>query len=148
VLDGLEVRCDLLQDRNQRVVHEDDLILTVVDDVGQLLREQPDVERVQHRAQAGHAHVDLEVLLRVPHEGGYAIAIVDAELAQRLAESVDAIAQLRVGLAGAALLAQGQHDLVAVHLAHATQDVRDRQLKVLLHQAFEHRIASLARASD
>ena len=39
----------------QRRVDEDHAIVGVIDDVGQLIRGQAQVERVQHRAEAGHA---------------------------------------------------------------------------------------------
>ena len=110
VLDRLEARRDLLEHRHQRVVDEDDLVLGVVDDVAELLLEQADVERVQHRARAGHAHVDLEVLLRVPHEGRDPIAVLDAQLLQRLAEPVDAVADRGVRQPRRATVGQ-RHDL-------------------------------------
>ena len=55
---------------SQRPVDEDHLVLGVVDDVGELLGEQPDVERVQHPAAARRGEVELEVAGGVPAEGG------------------------------------------------------------------------------
>ena len=92
----MEARRELLQQRHQRVVDEDDLVLGVVDDVGQLLLEQADVERVQHRAGAGHREVQLEVALVVPGERADAVARLHAEPAERAREAVDAIGQLGV----------------------------------------------------
>ena len=70
--------------RQQGVVDDDDLVLGVVGDVDQLLGEQPDVERVQHRAHRRDREVGLEVLGVVPHEGRDPLVAVDAEVAQAL----------------------------------------------------------------
>ena len=51
-------------------VDDDDLVLGVIDDEGQLFGEEPDVEGVQDRAHAGNGDVRLHVRLVVPHEGG------------------------------------------------------------------------------
>ena len=36
------------EQRNDRAINKDHLVIGVVHDIGQLLREQPDVQRVQH----------------------------------------------------------------------------------------------------
>ena len=52
---------DLLVERQERAVDEDHLVLGVVDDVGQLIGEQPDVEGVQDPPGARRGEVQLEV---------------------------------------------------------------------------------------
>ena len=64
---------------HERVVDEDDPVLGVVDDVDELLREEPDVHRVEHRAHAGHREVELEVPAGVPGEGGDPVARAHAQ---------------------------------------------------------------------
>ena len=49
-------------------VEEDHPVLGVADDVAQVVLEQADVQRVQHRAHARHREVQLEVAQRVPPE--------------------------------------------------------------------------------
>ena len=56
------------QQRDQRRVDDDHPVLGVVGDVDELLGEEPDVERVQHRAHARHREVGHQVLGVVPHE--------------------------------------------------------------------------------
>jgi hypothetical protein len=68
VAHGREGRQERPQQLDQRAVDEDDLVLGVVDDVGELLGEQADVERVQHPAAAGRGEVELEVAGGVPGE--------------------------------------------------------------------------------
>jgi hypothetical protein len=105
VLDRLERRRHLLEQRHQHVVDEHDAVLRVVGDVGELVGEQADVQRVQHRAVARRRHVDLEVALRVPRERGHAVARLDPERAQRVRDAVDPLPHLRVARALDALLA-------------------------------------------
>ena len=68
----------MVDDRRERgqqaAVHDDDLVLGVVDDVHELVGGQPDVERVHDRAHAGDRVVGLEVFLVVPAERGHRIA--------------------------------------------------------------------------
>ena len=62
----------------------------------------------------------------------------DAELLERLAQAVDALGDLAVGRTRDAVVAQG-HDLaVGAQAPHAVEHVLQRQLVVVLHQAFEH----------
>ena len=68
VLDRLHRVDQRPQQRQHGAVDEDDLVLGVVGDVGQLLGEQPHVERVQHPAGAGRGEVQLQVALAVPAE--------------------------------------------------------------------------------
>ena len=74
-LDRLQLVDHACEHRHERVVDDHDLVLGVVDDVRELLGEQPDVQRVQHRAEARDREVRLEVLLRVPAERADAVAV-------------------------------------------------------------------------
>ena len=65
-----QVRQHAGQQRDQRRVDDDHAVLGVVDDVDELLGEQPQVQRVQHRAHARHGEVGHQVLGVVPHERG------------------------------------------------------------------------------
>ena len=75
------------QQAEQRAVDEDHLVLGVVDDVGDLLGEQADVERVQHPAGAGRREVQLEVAGGVPGEGGHPAVGRDAEVVEHAAQA-------------------------------------------------------------
>ena len=69
----------------------------MVDDVGELLVEQADVERVQHRPDARDREVELEVALVVPGERPDPVALLDAEPAERAREPVDPLGDLGEG---------------------------------------------------
>ena len=90
------------QERQQRGVDDDDVVLGVVGDVDQLLGGEPDVEGVQHGAHGGHREVGLEVLGVVPHEGRHPLVAVDAEVvAQRVGELGGAGGRARRSCGGA-----------------------------------------------
>ena len=64
----------LLEQRQQALVDDQDAILGVVDDVGELVGVQAQVQRVQHRADRRDRQVRLEVLMPRPGERRHAIA--------------------------------------------------------------------------
>ena len=66
----------------QRSVDEYDPVGGVGDRAGDLLREEPDIDGVQHRAHARDGEVQLEVAVRVPAEARDAVARPDAEPVQ------------------------------------------------------------------
>ena len=74
---------------HERVVEEQGDVLGVIDDVAQLLEREARVDGVEHRAKAGHREVDLEVPLRVPGDGGDAVAPLDAHGLQGVGELAD-----------------------------------------------------------
>ena len=84
------------EQRQQRPVGEDDLVLGVVGDVGQLLGEQPDVQRVQHPPGARRGEVQLHVPGGVPRERADPAVGADAEGVQHAAEPPGAVRPLRV----------------------------------------------------
>jgi len=79
VLDRGELIEHIRQQRDERLVDKDHLVLGMVDHVDQLLGEQANIERVQHGSHAGHGEVGLHVSLVVPHECADAITRPDAQ---------------------------------------------------------------------
>ena len=88
------------QHPEQRPLDEDHLVVGVVDDVDELLGEEPDVERVQHPAGAGHGEVQLEVHRGVPAEGADPGVVGDPELLQRGRGAAYPLRPVRVGTGG------------------------------------------------
>ncbi len=83
-------RAHLFPQRQQALVDEDGAVLRVVDDVGELVGVEAQVERVQHAAHQRDAEVGLEVRTVVPAERGDAVAGLDAEIEQRAGEAARA----------------------------------------------------------
>ena len=137
VPDGLELLHQRPEQRQQRAVDEDDLVLGVVGDVDQLLGEQPDVERVQDATGARRGQVQLEVAGRVPAErrhpavGAHAQGVEDG---RQPAYPLGPVRDRRRRLAGRA---RGDDRLVPEVLLGPVEDVRQREGAVL-HES-EHR---------
>ena len=109
----------------QRTVDEDHLVVGMVDDVGELLGEQPDVERVQDAPGARGGEVELEVAGGVPGEGGNTAVGGDAETVEYTTEFAGARRPLAVG--GPVETVAGRRDdfLVRVVLLGSLEDVRE-----------------------
>ena len=131
VPDGGERRHQRGQQADQGPVDEDDLVLGVVDDVGDLLGEQADVERVQHPGRARGGEVQLEVAGRVPGEGGHPTVGRDAEGVEHAAQLAGPASPLAVALAlepGG----RGRHHLLAgEQLLGPVEQVGDGQGAIL-----------------
>ena len=130
-LDGLQFVLDACQQRNEGGVDDDAAVLGVVDDIGQLLGRQPDVQRVQDRSHAGDGEVGLEVALVVPAEGADAVTRLDAEPGQGGGQPLGPGGHLdETGLAAAALLHRDD-GAVAVYPLPVEQQVSDQERGVL-----------------
>ena len=97
-LDGAELGGDRLQQRHEIRVHQQDAVLGVIDDVGQVRRRQTQVQGVQHRPDAGHREIRFQVAVMVPGERGDPIALPHAEGVERTGELPGALSVLAVGV--------------------------------------------------
>jgi len=89
---------------------------------------EPDVQRVQYRAQHGHAVVGLEHLGRVGAHDGDAVAFFYAALGERRGEPAGALVELAVGVAPFAV---DDRDLVGIDGGGAAQEGDRRQRLVV-----------------
>jgi hypothetical protein len=95
MLDRLEQRRELLHQRCEVQVEEDDLVLGVVGDVADLVGKKARVDGVNDGARTGSRVVDLEVPEAVPGERADAVVHPHAQRLQRLGE----LARARVRVA-------------------------------------------------
>ena len=112
-LERSDVARELVEEREQGAIDEDEAIFGVLRDVADLGRVEPEVQRVQHRARARDAEVELEVPVVVPRERGDAIAGARAEPRERARELRAAPVQLGVGAAVNRPIRRPAHDLGA-----------------------------------
>ena len=134
-----QLRRELLQQRDEGVVDEDHPVLGVVDDVDQLLLEQADVERVQHRTHARHREVQLQMALAVPRERAHSLALRHSQAGERARQAIDALGHLRVlGAQHRAVVLEREDLRARVVGGQAAADVVERQREVVLHQALQH----------
>ena len=117
-----------------RVVEEDDLVLGVVGDVGELFGEEPKVQRVRHPSAAGWGEVELEVACGVPGERGDPPVFGDAEVVERTTEPSGALAPLTVG-EPLPPCRRGGHDLLSGMDLRGTVEQVDQRQRGVHHQA-------------
>ena len=134
VADSLERRQQRRQQTEQRTIDEDHLVVGVIDDVGELFGEQPDVQRVQHTSGARRGEVELEVAGRVPPERGHSPVGTDAEIVEHSAESAGALGPGAVVRAFQAAAGHGGDALVREVLLGASEQMWDGEWNVL-HEA-------------
>ncbi len=79
VMHAFELRRQRGNQRREADIEEEKLVLGVVDDVRDLLLEQPRVHRVQHRTHAGHAKEQLQVTVAVSGHRAHASAFADSK---------------------------------------------------------------------
>ena len=103
-------RCDLFPQRQQHLVDEHGAVVRVVDDVGELVGVEAEVERVEHAAHQRDAEVGFEVRTVVPAERRDAVAGLDAESMQRAGEAPRADREVGVGVAMDRLVGSARHD--------------------------------------
>ena len=62
-----------VKERQQRAIDKDDFVLGVVDDIGQLIGSQTDVQRMADRTSPGNTIIHLQMLIVVPGKGANAV---------------------------------------------------------------------------
>ena len=129
--------------RRQRGVEEDQAVVRVLDDVAEVLLEQPDVERVEHGARARHREVELQVAERVPGEARDPIAGPHSQPGERAGQAPGPLDDPSVGRALDALLGPRDHLAVPEHRLRSLRDLLDEQ-RAIHHQPV-HRIILLGR---
>ena len=146
VLHRLELVDQRPQQLQQRAVGEDDLVLRVVGDVGELLGEQADVERVEHAAGAGRGEVELQVARGVPRERADAAVLRHPERVEDARQPPRPLRPLAVRGALDAAAPRGRDRLVGVQPLRALEGI-DECERVRLHEPL-HGSSSVRAASS
>ena len=116
---------ELLEQRQQHVVDDQEAVLRVVGDEGDVVRREPQVERVQHAACDDRAEVGLVVGVVVPHQRGDPVAALQPRLGQRLGQQARPPVEIGVGVAVQRLVRHARDDLLrAEQLARPLQKMR------------------------
>jgi hypothetical protein len=137
------------QQGDQHGIDDDDLVLGVVDHIGQLFGEEAQVQRVQYRAHGGDAQVGLEVGLVVPQERTHPVTVAHPDPLQGPGQSLGAVGDLgEGGLDGlAGRTGDGDHPALAIDLLAVAENATHQQ-RCILHgtqhdcpSPFPHRFA-------
>jgi len=144
VLDGRPRGGHLLGERHKRQVEEQHLVLGVVDNVGELVGEEPRVDGVAHGADAGDRVIGLEVAMVVPGDRRHPVAEPDTETHQRLRELLGARLGIGIGKAMERAFRRARDDLGIGVIARRVADQRLDQQRPIHHQP-THREPPFAR---
>jgi hypothetical protein len=129
---------ELLGERPERLVHEEHAVAAVCRDVRVVVGVETEIQRVGDEPADGRAHVRLQVLRMVPHEGPDAVTVLETEPAERHDELLRAQDEVGVRVGVPALVRQAARDLVlAVQLVGTPQDRGYVEL-VVHHQPLHH----------
>ena len=121
----------------EHVVDEHHPIAGVIDDVGDLLVEEPHVDRVEHGTHERHRPVELEVASRVVGEGGDPVAGTHAEVVgEHAAQPQHPLRELAIGATPLGI----DHLGIGVHRAHALEDRSQRERRRLHESGQGHRL--------
>jgi hypothetical protein len=122
---------DRLDDRQEGRVESEVRVAGVVDDPRDLLRMQPRIDRVDHRAHAADAVVQLHVPVTVPGERGDAVADADARARQRVGKSAGSVLAVGIRVAMDVALYPARDDLgVPMVSGRMLQNARHEQRHV------------------
>ena len=99
VPDGLQLVLYQLHEEEQVLVHENDLVLGVVQDVDEMVRGQPEIHRVKRGPHAGDTEVKLQMAVAVQGDAGHAVALADAQRGQGVGELAGSLEVIGVGVA-------------------------------------------------
>src|SRR5262249_36838565 len=97
--DARKLICQALQQRHQVAVDKDNLILRVIDNIGQLLCKQADIQRVQNRAHTRNSKIQFQMTISVPAKGRDAISPPGSRCLKRVRQLLDALAPISIGIA-------------------------------------------------
>ena len=102
------------EQRRYRSVHENDPVPPVIDDIGELLGKQADVQRMQDRTHGGYSQVSLEMLLMVPAERSHTISGAHTQPRKTICESPRSCCYLAECGLSIAIGLHRHHEAVAV----------------------------------
>jgi hypothetical protein len=134
-LDGRQPLLQPLHQRHEGEVEEEQPVLGVVDDVDDLLVEEPRVDRVIDRADAGDAVPGLEMPPGVPGERRDAVAEPEAVPGQALRHLQGARADLAIAGAMDRALDRARHDWPRRMLRRGVVDDAVDEQGPVLHEA-------------
>ena len=112
--DAIDVdqRQHLFEQGQQDVVNENNTVARVLDDVGDVLRRQAEVERVQNRPGGRDAEIGLHVPGTVPHQGADRLAGLHTGIDQRFGQPPRPVIHRGPGRAGYRFVGEARDDLM------------------------------------
>ncbi|MNT31096.1 hypothetical protein D3C72_1669190 [compost metagenome] len=126
--------------RQEGGVEEHVAVFGVIDDIGDLFREQPGIDGVADGAHAGDAVVDLQVAIAVPRQRADSFTLLHAQRAERLGHLAGPQLAVAVGVAVEVALGPPRDDFCAGVIPRSVLDDggnEQRRAHHLTHQCHE-----------
>ena len=117
--------------RDEVTVDDHHPVTRVVDDVGQLVVRQAQVEGVQHRPHRRHREVRCQVCRRVPAQRRHDVIAADAQPLQRPRKLAGPCGKVGEGPAARRCATELSHSSVGMHSLAVDQHVGDLRIGVL-----------------
>ena len=130
----------LLEQRKEAAVDDHRLVAAVVGDIGEFVRMQAQVQRMEDEPAARNAEVRLEVLVVVPGERRDSIAALEPELFEGDGELLGSSRHVPVGVTVEALVRQPGDDLLLPEEGLRPPQDRGKRELVVHHQAVHRRL--------
>ena len=138
-------RRELFDQGHEAEVKQHIAVLGVVDDIGELVREQARVDGVADRAHARHSEISLEMTVAVPGQCANALGLAHAQRRQRLGQLPGALVRRAIGAAvdrAAAVLVgpldRARHNFGVAVMPIRVRDERRNQQRHIHHQTLQH----------
>ena len=125
---------DLLEQRQQDIVHQHEAVAGVVGDIGDIVGVQPEVEGVQHAAGAGDAEIGLLMRVVVPHHRGHRIAPPDPCACQRRGQPARAPVEVAEAVAVQRPVRQAGDDLAVAEQRAGPLQVMGEGERIVHHR--------------
>ena len=145
VFDRRQLIADPSKQRSDRGVNDDHLVPSVVDDIGELLGKEPNVQRVKHRSHTRNRQVGLHVRLVVPHKGANSISVTDSQTGKCGGQLISPIGNFGEGGNGIVGPVERRNRGLRMNCSTVLQNRTDCQWKIL-HCGKEH-LVTVANAS-
>ncbi len=88
----------LRQQGKQHIVNDQEPVPGVIGDIGDVLRREAQIERVQDAARSDHAEIGFKVGVMVPHQGRHAITRLETGARQRFGQKARAPVKIGIGV--------------------------------------------------
>ena len=102
---------ELLKQRQQHVIDDEKAVVRMIDDEGQLLRMQPQIERVYHAAGGRYAEIGFQVHVVVPAQSANTVSRSQPCTMQRFRQRLDAAVKIQIRVTVQAAVRQAGNDL-------------------------------------
>src|SRR5689334_11676578 len=125
-------RSEFLKQRQECLVHNDDLVFGVSNNITKVFRAQPYVEGMNNSADGRNSKIRFEMLIVIPTQRRYAVATPDSQMSKGNRQLFGADGKLAVCITVNGLIGKSTDDLLSCEQTFSPTENR-RQRKLIIH---------------